>query len=429
MVTRMQTSTQPVAIVGGLRIPFCRSNTSYASLSNKKMLSTVLSALVERYDLAGERLGEVNAGAVISHSRDWNLAREAALSSGLDARTPAITMQQACGTSLQATMVAAAKIASGQMDAAIAAGSDTVSDVPIVFGDRFARRLVSLGKARSLGQKLGVFKGFSPKELTPKPPSTNEPRTHLSMGQHCERMAKTWGISREAQDELALASHQNAAAAWQAGFFDELVVPCDGVVHDNNVRSDSSLDSLAKLRTAYDKSPAGTLTAGNSTPLTDGAAGVLLCSESWARERGLPIQAWLTHSNTAAVDFVSGAGLLMGPTLAVSDMLARAQLSLQDFDLYEIHEAFAAQVLCTLAAWEDEHYCRDELERDEPLGAIDRSRMNVKGSSLAVGHPFAATGARLVGTAAKLLESRGSGRCLLSVCTAGGMGLAAIMER
>lgn len=429
MVSTPSNGMQPVAIVGGLRLPFCRSNSAYSSLSNKKMLSTVLSALVDKYSLAGERLGEVNAGAVISHSRDWNLAREATLSSGLDPRTPAITMQQACGTSLQAAMVAGAKIASGQIDAAIAAGSDTVSDVPIVFRDKFARRLVALGKARSAGQKFSVFKGFSPKELTPTPPSINEPRTLLSMGQHCERMAKEWNISREAQDELALASHLNASAAWQDGFFDDLVVPCEGVVRDNNVRADSSMEALAKLRNAYDKSDAGTLTAGNSTPLTDGASGVLLCSESWARERGLPVQAWLTHSSTAAVDFVGGAGLLMAPTLAVSDMLKRANLSLQDFDLYEIHEAFAAQVLCTLAAWEDADYCRNELDRDAPMGSIDRSRMNVRGSSLAVGHPFAATGARLVGTAAKLLDERGSGRCLLSVCTAGGMGVAAVLER
>jgi acetyl-CoA C-acetyltransferase len=424
-----QPGLQPVAIVGGLRLPFCRSNTAYSQLSNKKMLATVLSAIVDRYALKGERLGEVNAGAVISHSRDWNLAREATLSSGLDPRTPAITMQQACGTSLQATMVAAAKIASGQMDAAIAAGSDTVSDVPIAFGDKFAGRLVALGKAKTLGQKLSVFKGFGPGELAPKPPSINEPRTLMSMGQHCEQMAKTWQISREAQDELALASHLNAAKAWQDGFFDDLVVPCEGVVRDNNIRADSSMESLAGLRAAYDKTGSGTLTAGNSTPLTDGASGVLLCSESWARERGLPVQAWLTHSMTSAVDFVNGAGLLMAPTLAVSDMLKRANLSLQDFDLYEIHEAFAAQVLCTLAAWEDAEYCQQELDCSGPLGSIDRAKMNVRGSSLAVGHPFAATGARLVGTAAKLLDERGTGRCLLSVCTAGGMGLSAVLER
>lgn len=429
MVSNPQTSIQSVAIVGGLRLPFCRSNTGYSDLSNKAMLSTVLASIVDRYSLTDERLGEVNAGAVISHPRDWNLAREATLSSGLDARTPAITMQQACGTSLQAAMVAAAKIASGQIDSAIAAGTDTVSDVPIVFKDRFAKRLIALGKTKTLGQKLSVFKGFGPKELTPVPPSTSEPRTLLSMGQHCERMARHWGITRSAQDELALASHLNAAKGWEDGFFDDLVVPCEGVVRDNNIRADSSMESLGSLRTAYDKTDTGTLTAGNSTPLTDGASGVLLCSESWARERGLPVQAWLTHSMTSAVDFVKGAGLLMAPTLAVSDMLRRANMALQDFDLYEIHEAFAAQVLCTLAAWEDADYCRDELERDEPMGAIDRSKMNVRGSSLAVGHPFAATGARLIGTAAKLLEERDGGKCLLSVCTAGGMGLSAVMER
>ncbi len=425
----MAQTLKQVVIVGGLRIPFCRSNTSYAELSNMKMLSTVLNGLVERYGLAGEHIGEVNAGAVITHSRDWNLAREAVLSTKLAPTTPGLTMQQACGTSLQAAMTAAAKIATGQIDSAIAAGSDTVSDVPIVFNKKFSRRLVSLGKARDLKSRLGVFKGFGPKELAPIPPSVNEPRTLMSMGQHCEMMAKTWSITRQAQDELALRSHQNAATAYDAGFFDDLLIPCEGVLRDNNLRPDASLESLAKLRPAYDKSETGTLTAGNSTPLTDGAAGVLLCSEEWARERGLPILAYLTQSATAAVDFVGGAGLLMAPTVAVSDMLRRAQLTLQDFDLYEIHEAFAAQVLCTLKAWEDPDYCHQELGRDSAMGSIDLDRMNVVGSSLAVGHPFAATGARILGTLAKQLDQRGSGRGLISVCTAGGMGVTAILEK
>ncbi|NND92971.1 MAG: acetyl-CoA C-acetyltransferase [Granulosicoccus sp.] len=425
----MALSLKPVAVVGGLRIPFCRSNTAYAELSNLKMLSTVLSGMVDRYALEGERLGEVNAGAVITHSRDWNLAREAILSTRLAATTPGLTMQQACGTSLQAAMTAAAKIATGQIDSAIAAGTDTVSDVPIVFNRKFSRRLVSLGKARGIKSRLGVFKGFKPKELAPVPPSVNEPRTLLSMGQHCELMAKTWSITRQAQDELALRSHQNAVAAYDRGFYDDLLIPCAGVVRDNNLRVDSSMESLASLPTVYDKTASGTLTAGNSTPLTDGAAGVLLCSEEWARERGLPIQAYLTHSATAAVDFVRGAGLLMAPTVAVSDMLKRSELALQDFDLYEIHEAFAAQVLCTLKAWEDDAYCRDELGRDGAMGSIEQSRMNQVGSSLAVGHPFAATGARILGTLAKQLDQRGSGRGLISVCTAGGMGVTAILQK
>jgi len=425
----MADTLKPVVIVGGVRIPFCRSNTAYAGLSNMKMLSTVLGGMVDRYNLAGEHLGEVNAGAVITHSRDWNLAREAVLSTRLAPTTPGMTIQQACGTSLQAAMVAAAKIASGQIDSAIAAGTDTVSDVPIVFNRKFSRRLVALGKARDIKAKLKVFKGFGPRELAPVPPSVNEPRTLMSMGQHCELMAKTWSIGRKEQDELALRSHQNAAAAYNDGFYEDLLIPCEGVLRDNNMRTDSSMESLGKLRTVYDKTAAGTLTAGNSTPLTDGAAGVLLCTEEWARERGLPIQAYLTHSATAAVDFVRGAGLLMAPTVAVSNMLEKAQMNLQDFDLYEIHEAFAAQVLCTLKAWEDETYCRDELGRTEALGAIDRNRMNLVGSSLAVGHPFAATGARILGTLGKQLEQKGSGKGLISVCTAGGMGVTAILER
>jgi len=424
----MATMLKPVAIVGGLRIPFCRSNSAYADLSNKKMLSVVLNAMVDHYSLAGERIGEVNAGAVITHSRDWNLAREVVLSTALSPSTPATTMQQACGTSLQAAMMAAAKIASGQIDSAIAAGSDTVSDVPIVFSNRFARRLVSLGKARDLKSRLALFKGFGPRELAPVPPSVNEPRTFMSMGQHCELMARSWGISRSDQDALALRSHHNAVAAYDSGFYDDLLVPCEGVVRDNNMRSDASMESMQKLRTVYDKSPAGTLTAGNSTPLTDGAAGVLLCTEEWARERDLPIQAYLTHSATAAVDFVGGAGLLMAPTVAVSDMLERASMTLQDFDIFEIHEAFAAQVLCTLAAWEDDEYCRRELGRDHAMGAIDREKMNPVGSSLAVGHPFAATGARIIGTLARELAVAGGGKGLISICTAGGMGVSAVLE-
>jgi acetyl-CoA C-acetyltransferase len=392
------------------------------------MLSCVLNAMVDKFNLTDERLGEVNAGAVIKHTRDWNLAREACMSTHLSANTPAITMQQACGTSLQAAMVAAAKIACGQIDSAIAAGTDTVSDVPIVFGKKFSQRLVALGRARNLKSKLGVMKGFGPKELTPVPPSVNEPRTLMSMGEHCELMARTWSIGREEQDELALNSHTKAVAAYKAGFYDDLLVSCEGVYRDNNMRDDSSMESLAKLRTAYDRSSTGTLTAGNSTPLTDGAAAVLLCSEQWARDRGLPIQAYLTHSATAAVDYVGGAGLLMAPTVAVSDMLQRASMKLQDFDIYEIHEAFAAQVLCTLKAWEDGQYCQSELGRDDPLGSIERSRMNPVGSSLALGHPFAATGARIIGTLSKQLSAAPGRKGLISVCTAGGMGLSAILQ-
>ena len=425
----MADSIRPVAVVGGVRIPFCRSGSSYAELSNQEMLTTTLRGLVDQYNLQGEEIGEVYAGAVINHSKDWNLARESVLSTELAPTTPGISMQQACGTSLQGAMIAAAKIATGQIDSAIASGSDTVSDVPIVFGKKFSKRLMALSKARDFKSKLGVFKGFSPKELAPNPPSVNEPRTLLSMGEHCELMAQQWGVTREEQDQLALESHLKAAAAYDAGFYDELIVPCAGVLRDNNMRPDSSMESLSKLRTAYEKSAKGTLTAGNSTPLTDGASSVLLASEEWAKERGLPVLAYLTHSATAAVDFVAGEGLLMGPTVAVANMLKKANLGLQDFDVYEIHEAFAAQVLCTLKAWESDEYCRDRLGLDTTLGSIDRKKMNIKGSSLAVGHPFAATGGRIVGTLGRILEEKGSGRGLISVCTAGGMGVCAIMER
>lgn len=418
-----------IAVIGGARIPFCRAGTLYADQSNLDMLSTAIQGVVERFGLHGQRLEKVIAGAVTTHSRDWNLAREALLSTSLSPLTPGVTLQQACGTSLQAALLAGAEIASGQIDCAIVGGADTASDVPVVFGDKFARRLAQLSRARSFGEKLKVFKGFRPGELTPRPPANAEPRTGLSMGQHCERMAREWNISREEQDEIAFESHRNAAAAWDKGFFDDLTTGHAGVLRDNNVRPDTSPEKLAALKPVFDRKD-GTLTAGNSTPLTDGAAAVLLASEEWAEKHDLPVQAWLTQGRTTAVDFVDGdEGLLMAPAIAVSEMLERAGLALQDFDFYEIHEAFAAQVCCTLKAWESEQYCRERLGRDAPLGSIDRDKLNIHGSSVALGHPFAATGARILATLAAILEQAGSGRGLISVCTAGGMGVTAILER
>ncbi len=423
----MADSLRRVAVIGGVRIPFCRSNTLYADKSNLEMLIGVLDGLVDRYNLKGVHIDEAIGGAVVSHSKDWNLAREAVLGSRLAPTTPGITIQQACGTSLQAAMMLQAKIATGQIECGIAMGSDTTSDAPIVFKEKFAHRLVEAQNAKSMGQRLAAFKGFSPGELAPQPPSVSEPRTGLSMGQHAELMAQEWKISRAEQDQLAYESHKKAAEAYNSGYMDDLVVPFAGVFRDNNLREDISLDRLAQLKTSFDKSERATLTAGNSTPLTDGAAAVLLASEEWAAQRALPVQAYLTYAQTAANNFVAGEGLLMAPTIAISRMLARAQLKLQDFDFYEIHEAFAAQVLATLKAFQDPVYCKKHLGRDEPLGPIDRAKMNVKGSSLAFGHPFAATGARIIGNLAKLLSEHG-GRGLISVCTAGGMGVAAIME-
>ncbi|HBN14185.1 MAG: acetyl-CoA C-acyltransferase [Gammaproteobacteria bacterium] len=422
------TSLRKVVIAGGVRLPFCRSNTAYAELSNLDMLADTLQKLSDRFELSGKKIDEVVAGAVTTHSKDWNLAREAVLSTDLSPATPGITLQMACGTSLQAALMSAAKIATGQIDCAIAAGTDTTSDAPIVFQRRFARRLIKMGQARTFKQRLAAFKGFGLSELAPRPPANGEPRTGLSMGQHCELMAQEWGVTREEQDQLALESHQKAAAAYDAGFFDDLVSQYEGVARDNNLRADSSLEKLASLKPAFDRKH-GTLTAGNSTPLTDGAAAVLLCSEEWAKANNLPIQAYLTAGRSSAVDFVHGEGLLMAPTVAVSELLQHAGLLLQDFDCYEIHEAFAAQALCTLKAWEDDDFCRSRLNRDKAMGAIDREKMNIKGGSLAFGHPFAATGARILGSLAAILEEKGSGRGLISICTAGGMGVAAIVER
>ena len=425
----MNNQLRRIAVVGGSRIPFCRSNSIYSEKTNLDMLSAAIQGVVDRFGLDGRQLDEVVAGAVTSHSKDWNLAREALLSTALSPLTPGITLQQACGTSLQSALMIGAKIAAGQIECGIAAGTDTTSDPPITFGRKFSKRLVKAGAARGGKQRLQAFKGVSPAELKPVLPANGEPRTGFSMGQHCERMSREWKISREDQDLLAMESHQKAARAFDDGFFDEIVVPWGGVCRDNNIRADSSMEKLGSLRTAFSKEAGATLTAGNSTPLTDGAAAVLLASEDWARDNDLPIQAFITASRTSAVDFVNDEGLLMAPTVAVSEMLQHAGLALQDFDFYEIHEAFAAQVLCTLAAWESEEYCRNRLGLEQALGAIDRDKLNIKGSSLAVGHPFAATGARIVGTLAQILEKSGSGRGLISVCTAGGMGVAAIMER
>lgn len=416
-----------VAIVGGVRTPFCRSYTGYSDLSNLDLMSTALNGLVDRYNLKGVHIDEVVGGAVVTHSKDWNLAREAVINTPLAASTPGITMMQACGTSLQAAMQIGAKIAIGEIDCGIACGSDTISDAPVVFKRDFAKRLAKLSRAKGTGQKIGAFKGISFGEISPVPPSTNEPRTGLSMGQHCELMAKEWHVPRQAQDQLAYESHKKAAAAYDQGFMDDLVVPCAGVYRDNNLRADIELEKIAQLKASFDKSAAGTLTAANSTPLTDGASAVLLASEDWANARGLPILAYLTHGQTAGIDFVEGEGLLMAPTIAVSKLLSKSGLSLQDFDFYEIHEAFAAQVLATLAAWESPDYCRRMLGRPTPLGSIDRTKMNVMGSSIAFGHPFAATGGRIMALLAKLLNQRG-GRGLISICTAGGMGVAAILE-
>ena len=423
-------SPRRVAIVGGVRIPFARGNGAYAQAGNQEMLTTVLRGLVERFGLQGQRLGDVAAGAVMKHSSQWNLTREAVLGSGLAAETPGLDLQRACGTGLEAAILLGNKIALGQIDSAIAGGVDTVSDPPVVFPKSFQQLLLKSYRGKSAGERLGPWFGLRPSHLRPVLPGIAEPRTGLSMGEHTELMVKTWGITRAEQDQLALESHQKAAAAYAAGFYKDLVRDYLGLTQDNNIRSDTSLEKLAKLRPVFDASGAGTLTAGNSTPMTDGASAVLLASEAWARERNLPVLAFLSYGKVAAVDFVDKKeGLLMAPAYAVPRMLEDAHLTLQDFDFYEIHEAFAGQVLCTLKAWSDPVFCREKLALPGALGAIDRAKLNVKGGSLAIGHPFAATGTRIVATLAKILDQAKAKRGLISICTAGGMGVTAIVER
>ena len=423
-----------VAVLGGNRIPFARSNTVYSNVSNQEMLTATLQGLVDRFHLHGERLGDVAAGAVMKHSRDFNLVRESVLSTTLSPETPAYDLQQACGTGLEAAMLVANKIALGHIESGIAGGVDTTSDAPIGINEKMRKILMEANRAKGTVAQLKVLSQIRPSMLVkPAIPRNGEPRTGFSMGEHAELMAQEWSIPREEQDQLACTSHANLARAYKDGFMADLITPFKGVSKDNNLRDGLTIEKLRSLKPCFDKKVApgqGTLTPGNSTPLTDGASAVLLASEEWAAARKLPVQAYITHSEVAAVDFFNKKeGLLMAPAYAVPRMLQRAGLTLQDFDFYEIHEAFAAQVLCTLKAWEDPKYCKERLGLDKPLGAIDRSKLNVNGSSLAAGHPFAATGGRIVASLAKMLAQKGSGRGLISICAAGGQGVVAILER
>jgi acetyl-CoA C-acetyltransferase len=428
------TSIRRVAILGGNRIPFARSNTAYSQASNQEMLTTALQGVIDRFDLHGLRMGEVAGGAVMKHSRDFNLVRESVLSTTLAPETPAFDLQQACGTGLEAIIGVANKIALGHIDCGIGGGVDTTSDAPIGINERMRKILLEANRAKTPVKRLSAVSKLRPSMLVkPSIPKNAEPRTGYSMGEHGELMAREWRIPREDQDQLALASHKNLARAYDEGFFTDLMSPFKSLARDNILRADLTIEKLRSLKPCFDKKVApgqGTLTPGNSTSLTDGASAVLLASEAWAKERRLPVLAYLTFSEVAAVDFFKKKeGLLMAPAYAVPRMLARAGLALQDFDFYEIHEAFASQVLCTLKAWEDPKYCKERLGLDAPLGSIDREKLNLKGGSLAVGHPFAATGGRIVASLAKMLAQKGSGRGLISICAAGGQGVVAVLER
>jgi acetyl-CoA C-acetyltransferase len=425
-----QKTTRRVAVIGGNRIPFARSNTAYATASNQDMLTAAIDGLISRFGLEGVRLGEVVAGAVLKHSRDFNLARECVLGSKLAPDTPAYDLQQACDTGIQATVAVANKIALGQIEVGIAGGTDTTSDAPIALNEKLRKILLEANRAKTVQARLRALTKVRPAYLAPAVPQNLEPRTGLSMGESAALTALEWNVTREEQDELAVRSHHNLASAYERGFFDDLLTPFQGVERDQNLRSDSSVEKLAQLQPVFGKGSAATMTAGNSTPLTDGASAVLLASEEYAEQNGLPVLAYVTFAETAAVDYVHGReGLLMAPAYAMPRMLERAGLTLQEFDFYEIHEAFASQVLATLKAWEDPIFCKERLGLDAPLGVIDRDRLNVVGSSIAVGHPFAATGARIVATLAKLLDEKGSGRGVISICAAGGQGVTAIMEK
>ncbi|MER6974888.1 acetyl-CoA C-acetyltransferase [Nocardioides sp. NPDC127514] len=425
------TTTRRVAIVGGNRIPFARSNGAYATASNQEMFTAVLDGLAARFGLEGERIGEVASGAVLKHSRDFNLTRESVLGSKLAPETAAVDLQQACGTGLQAATYIANKIALGQLDSGIAGGTDTTSDAPIALGEKLRKVLLEANRAKTNIDRVKAFAKLRPADVIPNIPANVEPRTKLSMGEHAALTAQEWGITREAQDELAAASHQKLAAAYEAGWFEDQITPFRGLEKDNNLRPGSTVEKLATLKPVFGvKGENPTMTAGNSTPLTDGASAVLFASEEWAAAKNLPVLAYFVDAEVAAVDYVAGGeGLLMAPAYAVPRLLARNGLTFDDFDFFEIHEAFASQVLSTLAAWESPDFCKDKLGLDAPLGTVPREKLNVKGSSLAAGHPFAATGGRIINNLAKLLDEKGSGRGLISVCAAGGQGVVAILEK
>jgi len=425
----MRNSNQKVAIVGSQRIPFVRSFKEYSRTSNQEMLTACVQALVNKYKLKGRRLGDVALGVIMNSSLDWNLSREVVLGTDLDARTPAINLQRACGTSLDTVNLIALKIATGQIECGIAGGSDTNSDLPVMVPRSLAWKLIDVNNAKSFSQRLGKIVSIRLKDLKPVFPGIVEPRTGMSMGQHTEKMVKQWQITRADQDLLAYESHMKGISAYEAGFYNDILIEFKGVKRDTILRGDTSLDKLARLNPAFDKTAAGTLTAGNSTLLSDGAAAVFLSTPDYAEKNNLPVLAYLADVQATAVDYVHGKGLLMAPTLAVSQLLQRNNMKLQDFDFYEIHEAFTGQVLCTLKAWESKEYCSTELGLPDALGSIDRNKMNVKGGSVALGHPFGATGARIVGAMAKILHENGKGRGLISICTAGGMGVAAIIEK
>ena len=424
-----EAKAKKVGVIGGSRIPFCRANTAYRNSTNQKMMTASLKAIVERYNLQDKVLGDVALGAVIKHSSDWNLARECVIDSGLSLKTPGVDMQRACGTGLETIMNIANKISLGQIDSGIGGGVDSISDAPIVYSDNLRKILLKSFYGRSISQKFRPWLSFRPSFLKPKLPGVVEPRTGLSMGESTEIIAKEYDISRESQDLLALNSHINASKAYDAGFYDELVIPFEGVSKDNIIRSDSTIEKLSSLKTVFDKGPDASLTPGNSTSLTDGSAAVLLTNDIWARMNDLEIESYISNFEISAVDYIDEEGLLMAPAYAVSEMLKKADIELQDFDFYEIHEAFAAQTLATIRAWESEEFCRTKLGRNKAMGSFDQKKLNIKGGSLAIGHPFAATGARVVATMSKLLREKGNGRGLISICTAGGMGVTAIMER
>jgi acetyl-CoA acyltransferase len=417
-----------VAIVAGVRTPFARSGTAFKDVPAVALARHAARELLYRTEIDPGEVDEVVVGQVVPSVLTPNVAREVSLLPQFPRTIPAYTLNRACASSAQAITNAADQIALGHADVVVAGGVESLSDIPVLHSRRMSQLLVEAGRARTMSQRLAVMARIRPRDLVPVTPAIAEPSTGESMGQSAEKMAKENGIAREAQDRLALRSHERAAAATSDGRLTADIVPWFGrddvVATDNGIRADTSLEQLAKLRPVFDRAY-GTVTAGNSSPLTDGAAMVLLMAEETARALGYRPLAYLRSYAVSAVD--PGWQLLMGPAYAVPKALERAGIAWQDVGLFEIHEAFAAQVLSNAQAWASPEW-GEKLGLDGPLGEVDWSCANVMGGSIAIGHPFGATGARLVTQLAGEMRRRGVEFGLVSICAQGGMGHALVLE-
>jgi acetyl-CoA acetyltransferase family protein len=409
-----------VAVIGGTRTPFAKAGTAFKRHSALDLAVHAVNGLMEKQELDPQAVDELVFGILLVDPRIPHLAREVVLASRLPAKVRALTITDNCITSLSGAALIADSILAGRAEVGIAGGVESLSNMPLLFNRRASRIFLDGASAKSLSQKMKLYLKLRPRDLTPKLPGIREPSTGLSMGEHCELMVKEWQIPRREQDQIAYRSHMNAHAATQDGRLRAEIHPLDGVDHDLLVRPATSIERLAKLAPVFDLSPAGTITAGNSSPLTDGATSVLLMSEARARREGRQPLAFIKAFEIASIDPEDG--LLMGPGLAVPRVLRKAGLRLSDIDIVEMHEAFGGQIACNLRAWQ-------QGWKEPAIGTVDLDKLNPLGSSIAVGHPFGATGARIITTLANEMKRRDARYGLISICGAGATAGAMILER